>query len=75
MGQQDMTKEPVSEEVVDEGLPLGRRAWADEVGNCIVFLSSAAASYVNGATLVIDGGFALSRKCEEVVEELDSSDS
>lgn len=37
--------------------PEGRMATAEEVANCIVFLSSPAARWVNGTNLVVDGGF------------------
>ena len=36
--------------------PMGRAGRAEEVAACVVFLASRAASYVNGATLVVDGG-------------------
>jgi NAD(P)-dependent dehydrogenase (short-subunit alcohol dehydrogenase family) len=38
------------------GVPLGRPGDAREVGAVIAFLSSPAASYVNGASWVVDGG-------------------
>ena len=37
-------------------LPLGRRGEAGEVANAIVFLASDLASYITGATLLVDGG-------------------
>jgi NAD(P)-dependent dehydrogenase (short-subunit alcohol dehydrogenase family) len=39
--------------------PLGRLAEAADIGGALVYLSSAAASYVNGVVLAIDGGFSL----------------
>jgi len=37
-------------------VPLGRRGKPAEIGNAAVFLSSAAASYISGHILVVDGG-------------------
>lgn len=39
-----------------QGIPLGRIGEPDEFANVVVFLSSPAASYVTGATVVVDGG-------------------
>jgi len=39
-----------------EGIPLGRLAWPEEVASVCVFLASFMASYVTGASVVVDGG-------------------
>jgi NAD(P)-dependent dehydrogenase (short-subunit alcohol dehydrogenase family) len=43
----------------EERIPLGRIAAPEEVADAIVFLTSDAARYVNGAELVCDGGIIL----------------
>lgn len=43
----------------ESGTPLGRIGTADEVAQVIAFLSSDAASYVTGQTIVVDGGSVL----------------
>ncbi len=42
--------------LVDQ-VPLGRTATADEVAPAVVFLASAHAGYITGATLNISGGW------------------
>lgn len=43
-------------EAVTRAIPLGRSAETAEIANAIGFLCSTDASYVNGTTLVVDGG-------------------
>jgi peroxisomal 2,4-dienoyl-CoA reductase len=45
-----------SRTAIQEHCPLGRMATIDEIANAALFLCSEAASFVNGVTLVIDGG-------------------
>jgi len=40
-------------------IPLGRRGQPEEVARAVLFLSSAASSYVTGQTIVVDGGWTL----------------
>ena len=39
------------------GIPMGRFGQSDDVAAAIRYLASPGAAYVNGHTLVIDGGF------------------
>jgi 3-oxoacyl-[acyl-carrier protein] reductase len=43
-----------------EQIPLGRLGPADDIGAAVVFLASAAAAYVTGATLHVNGGMVMS---------------
>jgi NAD(P)-dependent dehydrogenase (short-subunit alcohol dehydrogenase family) len=40
------------------GIPLGRLGMSDDVAKAVVFLASDDSSFVNGAELFVDGGFA-----------------
>jgi 3-oxoacyl-[acyl-carrier protein] reductase len=45
-----------AEREMARGVPLGRIGEPEEFANVVVFLASPAASYVTGATVVVDGG-------------------
>jgi NAD(P)-dependent dehydrogenase (short-subunit alcohol dehydrogenase family) len=60
------TNTAMAAEFPDEGIefmnrPIGRGSAPEEQGWPVVFLGSAAASYVNGANLVVDGGHSAAR--------------
>ncbi|MET0274745.1 MAG: SDR family oxidoreductase, partial [Phenylobacterium sp.] len=54
----DLTKGAYGKLMMERS-PLGRLGQADEVARAIVFLLSPAASFVNGVTLILDGGATL----------------
>lgn len=43
-------------EYIEHSVPLRRFATPDEIANTIVFLASSCASFITGATLLVDGG-------------------
>jgi len=57
-----------SADVID---PIGRRSTPEEQAACLLFLNSDAASYVNGANLVADGGFWARKSQEGIYWDLD----
>ncbi len=57
--QDTFTKQEVRERVAAM-TPLGRQADASEIGTLVAYLASSGASYVNGASVDINGGFCFS---------------
>lgn len=54
-GMKRLVPEPIKEKL-KQGVPLGRFGLIKDIENAAVFLCSDAASFINGAVLVIDGG-------------------
>jgi NAD(P)-dependent dehydrogenase (short-subunit alcohol dehydrogenase family) len=57
----DMTKGGIANvdwnRIWTDNTPIGRFGLPEEMANCVLFLTSDAASYVTGATLTADGGY------------------
>jgi 2,4-dienoyl-CoA reductase [(3E)-enoyl-CoA-producing], peroxisomal len=54
-GMKRLVPEPIKQKL-RERIPLGRFGLIEDIANVAVFLCSGAASYINGAVLVVDGG-------------------
>ena len=54
-GMKRLVPEPIKEKL-KQRIPLGRFGMISDIENAAVFLCSDAASYINGAVLVVDGG-------------------
>lgn len=52
----DMTKDLKPELINSLNIPLGRMGSADEVAQCVLFLSSEMSSYITGTTIAVNGG-------------------
>lgn len=50
------------QDVIEGGIPLGRIGMPEDVAGTCIWLSSRAGSFVNGATIALDGGSVVSAK-------------
>ncbi len=53
----DLRNDPARNTAILERIPVGRWASPDDIAGAVVFLSSAAADYIHGVTLPVDGGW------------------
>ena len=42
---------------IEAAIPAGRVGTAEEIADCVLWLASDAAAYVNGAIIPVDGGY------------------
>ena len=56
VGQSHAAAAKSSRQSAERNCPLGRLGTTDDISNAALFLSSEAAAFVNGVTLVVDGG-------------------
>ena len=47
---------PAIFELISSRVPCGRVGKPEDIANCVLFLCSDKATYINGASIVIDGG-------------------
>lgn len=52
-----LLRDPVRSEQISARIPAGRWGTAQDLGGAVVFLASAAAAYVHGQVLAVDGGW------------------
>ncbi len=50
------TDVPIAESQDPSSVPLGRHGRPEDIANAVVYLGSDLASYVSGASLLVDGG-------------------
>ena len=60
MVSQAVAANPALQTLMDNSVPMGRIAQVDEIADVVMFLSSGRASYVTGASWIVDGGTTLS---------------
>jgi NAD(P)-dependent dehydrogenase (short-subunit alcohol dehydrogenase family) len=46
----------VAARLFEAGIPLSRRACAEEIAQCVLFLACAHRSFMTGTTVPVDGG-------------------
>ena len=56
---EEVMRDPGARAAVEGQIPMGRIGDPGEIARAVAWLASDAASYVTGATLVVDGGITL----------------